>query len=305
MDWDDFSTEAKEKIPSVTNVIRFKNKAQQPLRSVKLEFTSAEARDSILDAGEINIMHMKYKVVEYFSQAKILICSNCYGIGHFRKNCPQGTESTCKTCGEKTANLKEHECSGIVKCIHCGGSHASNDQKCDVVRKYRAAVTRNLLAETEMVRTGDVNTRKAQVSNSRGGGVDYRTYSDVAGSRPSNLHDSISQKLDIMITKFDAEFTATRSSLDEIKEEIRNRYAETNSRVDQLETKINSLQKKMEELSLKSFTLMENICTALLDPQGVQGPKWKSYWQNQIKMLIDFRSSQPKAVYHDSGERSL
>ena len=98
IDWDEFTQELKGKYPDISNIIRSKNNAQQPVRAVKLEFLSSDIRNTILAAGEISILHMKLKVVEYFSRANVLICSNCYEIGHFRKNCAQKNEATCKTC---------------------------------------------------------------------------------------------------------------------------------------------------------------------------------------------------------------
>ena len=106
-------------------MIRLKNKSQQPVRSVKIELKSAKCRQDILASGQIYAMHMRFKVVEYYAQANVLIFSNCCKIGHFRKNCPQQGESTCKVCSEKYANLTEHDCSGIQKCIHCGNQHQS------------------------------------------------------------------------------------------------------------------------------------------------------------------------------------
>ena len=145
LDWDEFVQEVQKEYPGIANVIRLKNKAQQPVRAVKLEFNSAKLRDEILGRREISIMHMKLRVVEYFAQANVLICSNCQGLGHFRKNCPLKDETTCKTCGEKFLSGVEHQCSGVEKCIRCGGPHNANDAKCEVVRDYRAALTRNLL----------------------------------------------------------------------------------------------------------------------------------------------------------------
>ena len=81
--------ELKEKYSEVGNVIRLKNRSQQPVRAVKLELRSISARNEILEEREISIMHMKLKVVEYTTLANVLICSNCLGLGHFRKNCPQ------------------------------------------------------------------------------------------------------------------------------------------------------------------------------------------------------------------------
>ena len=132
VDWDEFTQELKGKYPDISNIIRLKNNAQQPLRVVKSEFLSSDLRNEILAVGEISILHMKLKVVEYFSRAYVFICSNCYGIGHFRKNCTQKNEETCKTRGEKSTNLKDHLCSGVMKCIYCGGENAPNDTKCKV-----------------------------------------------------------------------------------------------------------------------------------------------------------------------------
>jgi hypothetical protein len=120
--------EIKDSHPGIANIIRLKNKAQQPVRAVKLEFLSTKV------LVEISIMHVKLKVVEYYTQANVLICPNCYGIGHFRKNCPQKDECTCKRCGEKCPDLKDHQCSGVMKYIHCGGPHISNDSECKVVK---------------------------------------------------------------------------------------------------------------------------------------------------------------------------
>ncbi len=116
-----------------------------------MELLSSKLCDEILAAGEISIFHMKLKVVEYYSQANVLICSNCCGIGHFRKNCTQKGEAPCKTYGEKCANLKDHQCTGIMKCIHCGGPHGSNDKALDALEdpgssipSYRSKVTRGI-----------------------------------------------------------------------------------------------------------------------------------------------------------------
>ncbi|CAF1360582.1 unnamed protein product, partial [Rotaria sp. Silwood1] len=121
VDWEDFTQELKVTNPDIINAIRLKNKSQHPIRAVKLEFMSVKARNEILEAGEISALHLK-------------------------KSCPQKNESTCKTCGERSTNLKDHNCSSIPKCIRCGEAHVSNDQKCKIVQQYRATLTRNLLA---------------------------------------------------------------------------------------------------------------------------------------------------------------
>ena len=100
IDWDDFVQELRTTYPRYFGSHSNKNKAQQPVRAVKLELLSAKTRDEILAEGEISVMHMKMRVTKYFSHANVLISSNCCGIGHFRKNCTQKEGATCKTCGE-------------------------------------------------------------------------------------------------------------------------------------------------------------------------------------------------------------
>ena len=292
VDWEDFVSEVKEKHHDIVNVIRFKNKAQQPLRSVKLELKSAKTRNEILEAGEISIMHMKYKVVEYFAQVNVLICSNCYGIGHFRKNCPQKDESTCKTCGEKCSNLKDHRCSGVLKCVHCEGPHSSNDGKCAVVKDYRAALTRNLLTNALPTTAGNLIPQTVQSSQAQARPSSYiPSYSTVAETNPLSTNDQISKKLDTMLARFEEEFTTTRRAIAEVKEEMCARYTEMKKQVDHLESKVKIVEKKLEDCSVKVFSLLKNICTSLLDPPEAQSDKWKSYWQDQITVLTEYKSS--------------
>jgi hypothetical protein len=64
-----------------------------------------------------------------------------------RYQCQQD-QVTCKICGEKCSDIKDHACSGVLKCIHCGEAHRSNHSKCRIVKDYRAALTRTLLAKS-------------------------------------------------------------------------------------------------------------------------------------------------------------
>lgn len=86
-------------------------------------------------------------MVQYLAQTHVLICSQCMNIDHFRKNCPQKNEHTCSICGDKCTDIKAHKaiCSGIIKCVHCGSAHKSNDTKCPSVKDYREAFNRSLL----------------------------------------------------------------------------------------------------------------------------------------------------------------
>ncbi|CAF1205589.1 unnamed protein product [Didymodactylos carnosus] len=90
---------------------------------------------------------MTYDVEEYLSPATVLICSKYQGIGHFRRQCMHMYE-TCKVCGTECADLRQHNCTNVNKCIHCNGNHLSNSIKCPIVKDYRAALTKKLLSST-------------------------------------------------------------------------------------------------------------------------------------------------------------
>ncbi|CAF3392938.1 unnamed protein product [Rotaria socialis] len=235
--------ELKDIYPGTINVIRLKNKAQQPIRAVKLEFMSVKARNEILEAREITVSHLKYKVVEFFAQASVLICSNCSGIGHFRKSCPQKNEAalTGYNSGPEPAQ--------------------SNNQ--------HISTTTNELSYANVV--------KKMPSN-------------------SNAHELIFKKLDSILTKMEEESNATCQSLIEFKQEIRSSYADTKQQTEELEEKVKSMEKKFEDISVRTCTIIQNICASILDPQKSQGINWKSYWQDQIKTMVEVRSSLSKST---------
>ena len=107
---------------------------------------------------------------------------------------------------------------------------------------------------------------------------------------PSNSNKILLKKLDSILEKVEEVSSATRRSLDDLKGEVRNRYDEIQQRVDVIENKMKTMETKREDISMQMFPIMQNICTSLLDPQGSQSAQWKSYWQEQIKLLEELRS---------------
>lgn len=275
-DWEDFVDEIKNNYPKIISVIRLKNKAQQPVRAVKLELNSSAARTEILEKGELTVLHMKYKVVEYMAQLNVLICSNCQGIGHFRNSCPEKNQSTCKTCGDKYSDAKDHQCSGILKCKHCGGPHASNDTKCQIVKDYRAAITRNLM------------NKAMQPPSSRGAPtniINRGSYATIVQSTTTNTNDELMSKIDTILVTVEQEAKATQVALRELKEEMQKEHEITKQQVNALEKKVLCIEQQFEGFAQRINLMMRNVCTAFLDPEGVKSPHWKSYWQEQIKLM--------------------
>jgi hypothetical protein len=146
VDFENFTHELKTTYSNLQSVIRMKNKSQMNIKLVKLEFSKPNQRDEILDRGKIFVNSLTFDVDEYLAPARVLICSKCMGIGHFRGQCQQ-KEETCKKCGIPNADIKDHvkECFQL-RCIHCQGNHMSNDMRCPKVKQYRTDLTRYLLS---------------------------------------------------------------------------------------------------------------------------------------------------------------
>ncbi|CAF4071385.1 unnamed protein product, partial [Rotaria sp. Silwood2] len=144
IDFDEFCLDIKSNYPQVKNIIRMKNKFQNDIKMVKIELTSPSIRDDLLNKKRIFVNYITYDIIEYLAPANVLICSKCMAIGHFKKQCSQIKE-TCRICGEQVDDMKNHKCSKIEKCIHCGQNHKSSSLKCPVVKSFRAELTRKIL----------------------------------------------------------------------------------------------------------------------------------------------------------------
>ena len=151
IDFVKFVNEIKATYSNVRNVIRLKNKNQMHIKLVKLEFTEPCQRDEILNRRKIFINSLSYDIDEYMAPARVLICSKCMGLGHFRKQCKQ-KEDTCKKCGMTFNDIKDHTAScSQLHCIHYQGDHMSNDMKCPKVKQFRADLTKVLLSSTVQI----------------------------------------------------------------------------------------------------------------------------------------------------------
>jgi hypothetical protein len=146
IDFVDFTNDVKATYTNVRNVTRMKNRNQLNIKLVKLEFSEPNQRDEILNRRKIFVNSLTYDVDEYLAPARVLICSKCMGLGHFRKQCKQ-KDDTCKKCGITYNDIKDHSptCSQL-HCIHCQGDHMSNDMKCPEVKQFPADLTKFLLS---------------------------------------------------------------------------------------------------------------------------------------------------------------
>lgn len=150
--------EIQGEYPDVVNAFRISNREKMPTSIVRLDIKEVKTLDVLLKTKFLYASGMRYPVAEFIAPAKVLLCSKCFAIGHFRSACPSLLE-ICRVCGVSTPNGADHsiECGKQPKCVRCQGSHEANDNRCPEIKSYRAALTRTLLAR---------NPRNGQVKNS-------------------------------------------------------------------------------------------------------------------------------------------
>jgi hypothetical protein len=69
MDFNEFCDDIKDKYPQVKNIIRMKNKFQNDIKMIKLEFTSSAVRDELLNEKRIIVNYITYDITEYLAPA--------------------------------------------------------------------------------------------------------------------------------------------------------------------------------------------------------------------------------------------
>jgi len=266
LDWDEFVNDMKTQYPEVVNVIRLKNRNQQFIRTVKIEFGGVSARDDVIQRKEMSIDYMKYKVVEFLAPAQVLICGNCCEIGHFQKNCPLKDMTVCKTCGAQCTNIKIHECSGEPKCVRCGEEHKSTDSKCRLVRNYRAALTRNLLQQPVYNPNGFVNNNQAEVEFPLAFAKNNQptTTTRTNYSTEINFDSLISKKLDFFLEEIKGEIKKTHETIGEIRNEMHTHLIHSNMKIESVEKQVISIENNFQEFTRTINNKIEIIFRLLI-----------------------------------------
>ncbi|CAF1407727.1 unnamed protein product [Didymodactylos carnosus] len=145
---DELLNEMQLAYPDIDNAFRINNKEKKPTKLVRIDIRSVKTLNDLVQARFMYIDYVRYRVSEYIAPVKVLLCSKCFGIGHFKRECKQDLP-VCKVCGLAFQDLELHRgnggCSGVSKCVRCQGSHASNDGRCPSIITYRAALTKTML----------------------------------------------------------------------------------------------------------------------------------------------------------------
>ncbi|CAF2913004.1 unnamed protein product [Rotaria sp. Silwood2] len=226
---EDLTIELKSMFSSLENVVKMKNRFQQEIALVKLEFNGPEERENLLSDGKLRACSISFPVEAYLAQARVLICKKCCSIGHFCRQCRQNGE-TCRKCGQTVTDLKQHlpVCSKQLYCMHCKQNHASDDMKCSEVKKFRVDLTRRLL---------NSNNNLAPVSSSPVYSHDQSNFPQLPPAQRTTVTNTsttqsaeIINKLDKMntiilklndkIEKLSSEFEEMRKSKEELKRNV-------------------------------------------------------------------------------------
>lgn len=232
----EFCQDIKTRYPQVKNVVRLKDKFNNDIKLVKLELTSDTLRVELLNKRKITISYIVYDIEEYLALPNILICSNCMGLGHFKKQCTQ-IKSTCRTCGEMADDLKLHICSKIEKCIHCGDNHKSNSLRCQVVKSFRCELTRKLLSTNKRsTNSTTINSNNMNYSNFKYFNSDFPPLPKPQ-LEPINHNNNMLNKLDELLGKI----------------------KEVNNHLSNLESKYNKFEQFMIEKKENDLLVKENL----------------------------------------------
>ena len=97
-DMTSFINDMKVEYPDVVNAHRITNKNHQPTTFVRVDIKNIKSIDDLLSTKYIYLNSSRYSITEYLAPAKVLVCTKCFQIGHFRSTCKSVMEF-CRICG--------------------------------------------------------------------------------------------------------------------------------------------------------------------------------------------------------------
>ncbi|CAF4340648.1 unnamed protein product, partial [Rotaria sp. Silwood2] len=77
------------------------------------------------------------------------------------------------------------------------------------------------------------------------------SYASVVKGMPSYSNDVLLKKLDNILVKVEEESSATHLSLEELKEEMKDRYKQTKQQVEVLDNQVKTMEKNFEDLTIR------------------------------------------------------
>ncbi|CAF3989977.1 unnamed protein product [Rotaria sp. Silwood1] len=197
---DELLVNIKNDYPDVVNAFRISNKDEKPTTLVRLDIKCTKIIDELLKKKFMYVNNIRYTVTEYISPAKVLVCTKCYQIGHFRGVCKSELQ-ICRTCGTSVMNVKDHQCDKIKRCIRCNGPHEASDNHCPLIKAYRIDLTRSLLSTSSNITGMNQNVQQNYIYNKN-------DYPQLNGNKDGHpwYNDSLTatnRRLDELVQKMD------------------------------------------------------------------------------------------------------
>lgn len=156
IDWDinTLLLDLKTDYPDITSAHRLIDKKEKPTTFVRLDINNVLSIDELISKKFIYVNNLRFSTTEYIAPAKVLICTRCFKIGHFKSSC-RSKFDYCRNCGEVCYDSNTHKlkCDKITCCIRCKGPHDAMDTKCPDIKLYRSTLTQSLLPHSNRIKT--------------------------------------------------------------------------------------------------------------------------------------------------------
>jgi len=97
---------------------------KKPSTLVRLDIQNISVIYKLLGKKFIYYENLRLATTEYLSPAKVLVCTKCFEIGHFRSMCRSDLDH-CRKCAAGVSNIKQHSesCNNKLCCSRCHGMH--------------------------------------------------------------------------------------------------------------------------------------------------------------------------------------
>ncbi|CAF3317144.1 unnamed protein product [Rotaria sp. Silwood2] len=311
--------ELKEEYPDIVNAFRLTNKSKTPTSIVRLDICSVEIIEELLRKKFVYNNNLRLSVAEYLAPAKVLICSKCFQIGHFRSTCKSRLEF-CKICGVGVDDLKQHKnCTKPRCCVRCSGDHESNDYRCPEVKSFRSLLTKSLLSAPGTINNIKKNSSTTNTTNYCVNDQDFPVLNGNRGCYHRGNESSISmgkriddlfQKLNKVEENFNRILELNNNSLNQLcrtqqvlvkldhetqvqKLDVKFHHEFMNEFVSPLcQVLVEVLPILVKQNVIQDKTLLCSSLTGLTDKLANELPTWSTrYAQNEhlkIKLINDF-----------------
>ena len=129
--------EIERNLQSAENVRRIQYRFQRRTNDFRFIVKDLREYNTLLKLGRISIGNSFCTITPFLAGNRMTYCSRCWCLGHMRDKMRDET-SRCRVCLCNLIDGQAHECSNMIRCAQCDGSHHSLSSECGKVVEYRA-----------------------------------------------------------------------------------------------------------------------------------------------------------------------